>query len=165
MRKQDRDDEEDEDNPNREQVTNDLAVYLWENYIDPYDTTDVFFVGIGSAYTGAIHLLNTRDAFYQRVSGIFCFLSTSEYPIRHMLEQADWSRPKWYHQNGLLLVDRDNEIWEQLPSKKAPKRYGTMVQSPHSGLHSMLMSHQEAFYSFIQARTERAEKVMQSTEV
>ena len=82
-----------------------------------------------------------------------------------MLDQQDWHRPKWYQQNGLLLIDRENEIWEQLPSKKGPKRYGTMVQSPYSGLHNMLMGHREAFYNFIQARTEKPETVMQSTEI
>ena len=149
----------------REQLTNELAEYMWENYIDPYSASDVFFVGVGSAYTGALHLLNTRDAFYQRISGIFCFLGKEEYPIRYLLDQQDWYRPKWYQNNGLLLVDQENEIWKQLTSRKASKRYGTLIPSPHSGMHSMLMNHREAFYSFIQTRADKdSHDVMESTE-
>ena len=158
--------QEEEDDPKtiREQMTNELAIYLWENYIDPFDATHVFFVGIGSAYTGSVHLLNTRDGFYERVSGIFNFLSKQEFPIRYMLDQQDWYRPKWYQQNGVLLVDRENEVWTQLPSKKAPKRYGTLLQSQFSGLHNLLMNHREELHTFIRARTDRKEVIMQSTE-
>lgn len=37
-----------------------LAIYLWENYIEPNDSTAIFFVGVGSPSKEIIYLLNNR---------------------------------------------------------------------------------------------------------
>ena len=58
-------------------ATQELAVYLWENYIEygnlnidgpvlanvyrVNDSTNVIFLGVGEAYKAVLHLLNTRN--------------------------------------------------------------------------------------------------------
>ncbi|KAL8933811.1 MAG: hypothetical protein Q9211_005572, partial [Gyalolechia sp. 1 TL-2023] len=37
-----------------------LAIYLWENYIEPNDSTAIFFMGIGSPSKEIVYLLNNR---------------------------------------------------------------------------------------------------------
>ena len=37
-----------------------LATYLWENYIEPYDHEQVFFIGIGNAFHGIVKLLTDK---------------------------------------------------------------------------------------------------------
>jgi len=37
-----------------------LATYLWENYIEPYDHEQVFFIGIGNAFHGVVKLLTDK---------------------------------------------------------------------------------------------------------
>ena len=68
-----------EDRPKRISATEELAVYLWENYIEytpifnrgfqltvlmaPHrcnDATDIFFIGVGDAFHGITHLLMNR---------------------------------------------------------------------------------------------------------
>jgi hypothetical protein len=44
----------------RIQQTRDLAAYIWENYIEPHNASQVFFLGIGSAYLGLVDLLGTN---------------------------------------------------------------------------------------------------------
>jgi histone deacetylase 6 len=42
-------------------ATNELAIYLWENYIECNDSTKVMFMGVGEAYKAILHILNTRN--------------------------------------------------------------------------------------------------------
>ena len=42
-------------------ATNELAIYLWENYIECNDTTGVIFMGVGEAFKAILHILNTRN--------------------------------------------------------------------------------------------------------
>jgi histone deacetylase 6 len=37
-----------------------LATYLWENYVEPYDHEQVFFIGIGNAFHGIVKLLTDK---------------------------------------------------------------------------------------------------------
>jgi histone deacetylase 6 len=45
---------------NRPTATEDLAGYLWDNYIEPNDATQIFFIGIGDAFFGVANLLINR---------------------------------------------------------------------------------------------------------
>ncbi len=44
-----------------------LAAYLWENYIEPYDHDQIFFIGIGNAFHGIVKLLTERGMFFECV--------------------------------------------------------------------------------------------------
>jgi len=40
-----------------------LAIYLWENYIEPYDHEQIFFIGIGNAFHGVVKLLTEKGLY------------------------------------------------------------------------------------------------------
>ena len=44
----------------RSTATQEVASYLWENYVEVNNPSDVVLLGIGSAALGVIHLLNTH---------------------------------------------------------------------------------------------------------
>jgi histone deacetylase 6 len=52
--------EEDVDRPSQ---TEELAGYLWDNYIEPNEATHVFFIGVGDAFYGVANLLINRGEF------------------------------------------------------------------------------------------------------
>ena len=37
-----------------------LAAYLWENYLEPNEHENIFFMGIGSAFHGLVRLLTDK---------------------------------------------------------------------------------------------------------
>jgi histone deacetylase 6 len=47
-----------------------LAIYLWENYIEPYDHEQIFFIGIGNAFHGVVKLLTDKGLLFQRTQVI-----------------------------------------------------------------------------------------------
>ncbi|KAL6720241.1 Histone deacetylase hda1 [Lecanora helva] len=157
-----------EGTPEGEQVqrmpaANELAIYLWENYIEYYtpaicnDASHVFFIGVGSAYETIVNLLETRcvqgleQDFLNRVSGLINFVS--ENLLKPVANQPVISSlPKWYKNNSLVFVANDHLVWEMEPQKKRSKRYGNLVKSPTKGLNDMLIHHQADVHRWIMSR-------------
>ncbi|KAL8637306.1 MAG: hypothetical protein Q9228_005412, partial [Teloschistes exilis] len=88
----------------RDKERAELAVYLWENYIEPNDASPIYFVGVGSPCKEIVHLLNNRDTFYNRLSGggIILFIDTS--PLFPISEQNTYYLSKWFKQNSLIFI-------------------------------------------------------------
>ncbi|KAI9814010.1 MAG: Polyamine deacetylase hdac10 [Pycnora praestabilis] len=67
------------DRPRRITMTEELATYLWENYIECNEPTEIFFLGVGDAYHGLLHILMQRGQFLLSQS-LESSLGTSTYP-------------------------------------------------------------------------------------
>ncbi|KAJ5992086.1 histone deacetylase [Penicillium sp. IBT 35674x] len=133
---------EDED-VNRPHATEELAAYLWDNYIDPSNATDVFFMGIGTAFYGVTSLLINRDNLYQNVNGVISFVS--DHPVRAVASATQTWMSKWYRENSLVFVSHQHGVWEHKPSK----RYGNLRKSPQATISDMLAEHKEETFDWI----------------
>ncbi|KAJ5673297.1 histone deacetylase [Penicillium longicatenatum] len=133
---------EDED-VNRPHATEELAAYLWDNYIDPSNATDVFFMGVGTAFYGVTSLLINRDNLYQNVNGVISFVS--DHPVRAVASATQTWMSKWYRENSLVFVSHQHGVWEHKPSK----RYGNLRKSPQGTLSEMLSEHKEEAFDWI----------------
>ncbi|KAL9039008.1 MAG: hypothetical protein Q9214_005052, partial [Letrouitia sp. 1 TL-2023] len=72
-----------------------MVIYLWENYIEPNDTTQIFFVGVGSPSKDIVHLLNTRENLFSRITGVVNFLGPEDQPIP-VSDQNTYYLSKWF---------------------------------------------------------------------
>ncbi|KAJ6110855.1 histone deacetylase [Penicillium sp. IBT 16267x] len=134
---------EDED-VNRPHATEELAAYLWDNYIDsPSNATDVFFMGVGTAFYGVTSLLINRDNLYQSVNGVISFVS--DHPVRAVASATQTWMSKWYRENSLVFVSHKHGVWEHKPSK----RYGNLRKSPQATISDMLAEHKEEAFDWI----------------
>ncbi|KAL8903630.1 MAG: hypothetical protein Q9207_003805, partial [Kuettlingeria erythrocarpa] len=92
-----------------------LAIYLWENYIEPNDSTSIIFLGIGSPSREIVHLLNHRESFFQRISAIITFIDASSFPtpaLPSVSDQNTYYLSKWYKQNSLVYVSSSHPVWK-----------------------------------------------------
>ncbi|MCJ1426843.1 Histone deacetylase hda1 [Sticta canariensis] len=125
-----------------------LAVYLWENYIDNHDATKIFLIGVGTAHQGIMHLVNNREGIFQRVHGIVNFIADE--PLVPVSDQNLYYLSKWYKANSCNFVSQSHLVWVLPPGQKKPsKRFGTLVASPAKGLNDMLVKHQGEVQAFI----------------
>lgn len=125
-----------------------LAVYLWENYIDNHDASKIFFIGVGTAHSGIMHLINNREGIYQRVSGVVNLVA--EEPLVPVSDQNLYFLSKWYKTNSCNFVSQSHRVWVLPPGQKKPsKRFGTLVASPAKSLNDMLVKHQSEVQAFI----------------
>ncbi|KAJ5626517.1 histone deacetylase [Penicillium herquei] len=137
-----------DDDEKRPQATEELAAYLWDNYIEPNDATEIFFMGIGSAFCGVANLLIQRENLYKRVNGCISFVAAN--PVRAIASATQTWLSKWYRENSLVFVAKTHGIWERKPSK----RYGMLRASPKSGLNEMLAEHKQEVFEWISDRAD-----------
>ncbi|GAB1192418.1 hypothetical protein APSETT444_001609 [Aspergillus pseudonomiae] len=132
---------------NRPTATEELAAYLWDNYIEPNEATEIFLLGIGNAFYGVANLLINRDTLYKRVNGVISFVA--ENPVRAIASHT---------QNSLVFVSHTHGVWNTVENRRKPsKRYGHLIQSSKSGLSEMLVHHQEEVFQWIEDRADTHE--------
>ncbi|KAL4805033.1 hypothetical protein BDV18DRAFT_141785 [Aspergillus unguis] len=140
---------EDEDE-NRPTATEELAGYLWDNYIEPNEATEIFLMGVGNAFYGVANLLINRDTLYQRINGVISFVAKD--PVRAVASHTQTWLSRWYKDNSLVFVSHAHGLWKT--DRKATKRYGRLIQSPESGLSNMLVHHKNEVFEWIDNRVE-----------
>ncbi|KAJ5837143.1 Histone deacetylase superfamily [Penicillium robsamsonii] len=143
---------DDEDRPS---ATEELAGYLWDNYIDANQATEIFLLGVGNAFLGVSNLLMNRENLYKRVSGVVSFVS--ENALRAVASHTQTWLSKWYRENSLVFVSNSHGVWNDKDRKPLSKRYGQVVRSPKSNLNEMLDEHKEEVYKWISERADREE--------
>ncbi|KAL1964360.1 hypothetical protein VTN77DRAFT_7045 [Rasamsonia byssochlamydoides] len=146
---------EDEDE-NRPTATEELAGYLWDNYIEPNDATHIFFIGIGDAFFGVANLLINRDSIYQRVNSVISFVA--ENPVRAVASHTQVWLSRWYKDNSLVFVSHTHGVWNNVEGRRRPsKRYGRLLRSPKAGLSEMLVHHKNEVFDWIESRVTATE--------
>ncbi|KAL1984364.1 hypothetical protein VTN96DRAFT_9225 [Rasamsonia emersonii] len=146
---------EDEDE-NRQTATEELAGYLWDNYIEPNDATHIFFIGVGDAFFGVANLLINRDSIYQRVNSVISFVA--ENPVRAVASHTQVWLSRWYKENSLVYVSHTHGVWNNVEGRRRPsKRYGRLIQSPKAGLSEMLVHHKHEVFEWIETRVTATE--------
>ncbi|KAJ9395721.1 hypothetical protein DTO282F9_7341 [Paecilomyces variotii] len=141
---------EDEDE-NRPTATEELAGYLWDNYIEPNEATEIFFLGVGDAFYGVANLLINRDSIYQRVNSVISFVA--ENPVRAIASHTQVWLSKWYKENSLVYVSHAHGVWSNFENRRKPsKRYGRLLRSPKAGLSEMLEHHKSDVFNWIDSR-------------
>lgn len=146
---------EDEDE-NRPTATEELASYLWDNYIEPFsnderEVREIFLFGIGNAFYGVANLLINRENLYKKVSGVISFVA--ENPVRAVASPTQVWLSKWYRENSLVFVSPSHGVWGN-PDRKPSKRYGTLRKSHSTHLGEMLSDHKEEVFQWISERAD-----------
>ncbi|THC89821.1 hypothetical protein EYZ11_010730 [Aspergillus tanneri] len=145
-----------EEDENRPTATEELAGYLWDNYIEPNETTEIFLMGIGNAFFGVANLLINRDNLYKRVNGVVSFVA--ENPVRAIASHTQVWLSRWYKDNSLVFVSHTHGVWNGDTRRKPSKRYGHLIESPKVGLSEMLMHHKNEVFEWIQERADGRER-------
>ncbi|OAG37424.1 hypothetical protein AYO21_08390 [Fonsecaea monophora] len=121
-----------------------LALYIWENYVEPYDFPwGIILMGAGHAFHAIAKLVSVNDNVYQNLVGIVCFISTE--PIRPISNPSGnhWVS-QWYRNNSLVVVSGRHSLWKkEKESGRVSKRYGRLVRSDAEGLNQIMMQHKE----------------------
>ncbi|EZF22576.1 hypothetical protein H112_04632 [Trichophyton rubrum D6] len=142
------------ESPNRALYSEQLAEYLWENYIETNDTSRIFFMGVGDAFLGLANLLINKERVHTMVSGVICFVA--ENPVRAVASTTITWLSKWYKENSLVFVSHRHMVWEGQENKqKQYKRYGRLVKSTAAHtLNEMLVNHRADVFKWIEERVE-----------
>ncbi|KJZ78848.1 hypothetical protein HIM_01621 [Hirsutella minnesotensis 3608] len=127
-----------------------LVCYVWDNFLQLYDTDEIFLLGVGNAYLGVKVLLINRDC-KARISGVVNFVTGNLRPVK---SDVDPDLSTWYKENSRVYVAADHACWSdpELTRKVHRRRFGTVVRSEMIGLNNMMQEHAEEAQDWMMRR-------------
>ncbi|KAF2471383.1 uncharacterized protein BDR25DRAFT_26767 [Lindgomyces ingoldianus] len=130
--------------------TRELAGYLWENYIEPNDATQVFLMGVGPAYLGLLDLLSNSENCTEADSVIQCLIGfVADTVIQSIKRATDDNIASWYYNHSLVFVASTHHVWEPTRQRKIRKKYGKLKKSQCNNLNEMLVEHQDEVKEYL----------------
>ncbi|CAD6451949.1 7497f604-a3dc-42be-a176-7ed16bdd1e0e-CDS [Sclerotinia trifoliorum] len=134
----------------------DLVGYIWDNFIQLYDSDNIILMGVGDSYLGIKQLLTTRDC-RPRIAGVLAFITGSLRPVK---SETDSTLSSWYKSNSEIYVADKHACWndEESIRKVRKQRFGNVVRSEETGLVKMLQRHQSSAKSWMLGKFEEKAK-------
>ncbi|KAH8716962.1 hypothetical protein GQ44DRAFT_775716 [Phaeosphaeriaceae sp. PMI808] len=133
-----------DDSAARALQTRELAAYIWDNYIEPHDATQVFFMGIGDAYLGLVDLLSNNEQCSESESVIECLIAfVAETTIQSIKRATDDLIADWYYAHSKIFIKNSHYVWDPTRQRKLRRKLGNLVKSPQDSLDTMLEEHLE----------------------
>ncbi|KAG5438180.1 hypothetical protein PCANB_003031 [Pneumocystis canis] len=117
---------------NSTSITQELCIYIWDNYIEMVDAKNIIFIGVGQGCQGLIYLMEYRD-IYNRVDAIVQFYGNN--PLKAISGLND-EISDWYFKHSLVLTSNDHPIWNS--PKRIKKRYGRVMRSENNEMSKIL---------------------------
>ncbi|KAG6153341.1 hypothetical protein E4U46_006745 [Claviceps purpurea] len=157
-----------------------LACYLWDNFLQLYETDEIFLMGVGNAYLGVKALLINRGTYKKtkspptthliaqvrtlltvatdcksKIAGVVNYVTGNLRPVK---SDIDPDLSAWYKGNSRVFVANDHACWSDrdLTKKVQKRRFGTVVRSPKLSLNEMMQEHADQAQEWILARTSTA---------
>lgn len=137
-----------DDSYNSMNSSQEILLYLWDNYLQYFSTKKVAFVSFGDAYSGIVHLLGhreTRNIVKASISIV------DKKPLRPIVPLIDESITDWYFKNSLVFTSFKNACWggNSNENKKPRKKYGRVLKSEMEGIDNIMEERFEECTDFI----------------
>ncbi|KAF2878298.1 putative histone deacetylase [Massariosphaeria phaeospora] len=147
-------------NEARAAQTKELAGYVWENYIEPHEATQVFFLGIGAAYLGLVDLLSHYEKCREPDSVVECLIGFVSDTVLQSIKRNfnDDDIVPWYYAHSMIFVQQSHHVWDRSGHKKIRRKYGRLIQSSKDPMNDMLLEHQEEVREYLLAKKRQYEK-------
>ncbi|KAL2174318.1 histone deacetylase A-like protein [Thermothelomyces heterothallicus CBS 202.75] len=129
-----------------------LMCYIWDNYLQLYDSVeDIFLMGVGNAYLGIKVLLINRLDVKSRVAGVVNFVNGSLRPVK---SDVDSDLSSWYKEHSQVYVANDHACWSDpdLTRKVMKRRFGNVIRAQVNGLAPMMAEYFADVQQFIMER-------------
>ncbi|OSS47788.1 hypothetical protein B5807_06562 [Epicoccum nigrum] len=142
-----------DDQKARSDRTREMADYLWVNYIEPSDATQVFLMGIGDAYHGLVDLLSRNESTTEEGSRIELVVGfAADSTLQSIRRPTDDDIGTWYFMHTKIFVKQSHFVFNRSSAKKPRKRLGDLQQSEWDTLDEMLVGHREEVQDLILER-------------
>ena len=130
--------------------TEELATYLWENYIEVHESTHIFLLGIGDAYLGLINLISNQESCTDRITFVMAFVAES--PLNRVRRATDEEiLARWFYEHSLIFVAGKHALWDR--DRKPRRKFGKLVESPFDDLNEMLLQHRAQVTGLLEEAT------------
>lgn len=137
-------------------TSQDILLYLWDNFLQFFNVQKIAFIGVGEAYNGIIHLCGHRDV-RKLVKASINFVDKAT-ALRAVISTIDESIVDWYFRNSLVFTSSKHSCWGDKESggnsKRPRKKYGRVLRADVEGLDGIIDERFEEVCTFIQESLE-----------
>lgn len=143
----------------RMQQTRELAGYLWDNYIEPNDATQVFFMGVGDPYLGLVDLLSHNENTTEPDSPVECLIGFVNGTTMQSVKRAtDDTISHWYFEHSRIFLNNSHSIWDPARQRKLRRKLGNITRSSKNTLDDMLEEHMDEVQKLLLERKSEFEE-------
>ena len=136
-------------------TSQDIMLYLWDNFLKFFKVEKIAFVGVGEAYNGIIHLCGHRDV-RKLVKASINFVDKAT-ALRAIISTIDESIVDWFFRNSLVFTSNKHSCWgdkDSANSKRPRKKYGRVLRADVEGLDGIIDERFDEVCTFIQESME-----------
>ncbi|KAK9464085.1 uncharacterized protein V1516DRAFT_100484 [Lipomyces oligophaga] len=137
-------DQEDEDY-NAQAAMQDLAVYVWDNFLELSDAKDIVFISVGSAAAAVVYLLGHREV-RERVRGSVTFLGSK--PVVPIIPAGDDYIIDWYHKCSMVLTFQNHSMWTEGKNPRR-KKYGGLQKTEYNDMYELMVKKFDSVLQFL----------------
>lgn len=127
--------------------TEELCIYLWDNYLDVSEAKNIFLIGVGDAVLGLINLLVNRDC-RDKVRGVVSFLGENHTLRAVVPPVANEYLTEWYYHNSRILISHAHSVWSR--PKLPRKKFGALVKSKGLDVHEIMLVERDMITQWIE---------------
>ncbi|KAG0676538.1 Histone deacetylase hda1 [Pichia californica] len=141
-------------NYNNINTSQDILLYLWDNFIHFFKVQKIAFIGVGEAYNGIIHLCGHRDV-RNLVKASINFIDKAT-ALRAVISTIDESVVDWFFRNSLIFTSSKHSCWGDKDgnSKRPRKKYGRVLRADVESLDRVIDERFEEVCTFIEESLE-----------
>jgi histone deacetylase 6 len=136
-------------------TSQDILLYIWDNFVTFFKAQKIALVGVGEAYNGIIHLCGHRDV-RKLVKASINFVDKAT-ALRAVISSIDESIVDWFFRNSLVFTSSKHLCWgdkESGTTKRPRKKYGRVLRADVDGLDGIIDERFEEVCTFIQESLE-----------
>lgn len=136
-----------DDNYSALNSSQEVVLYLWDNYIPYFNATKVILFGFGEAYSGIVHLLGHRDT-RNIVKAAIAYVDRKQ--LRPIVPLVDEAMTDWFFKNSLIFTSKNHSCWgDGSETKKPRKKFGRVLKSDSDGLDNIVEERFEEGTDFV----------------
>lgn len=136
-------------------TSQDILLYLWDNFLHFFKAQKIAFIGVGEAYNGIIHLCGHRDV-RNLVKASINFVDKAT-ALRAVISTIDESIVDWFFRNSLVFTSSKHSCWGDKDTgntKRPRKKYGRVLRADVEGLDGIIDERFDEVCTFIQESLE-----------
>lgn len=144
-------------------TSQDILLYLWDNFLNFFNVQKIAFIGVGEAYNGIIHLCGHRDV-RKLVKASINFVDKAT-ALRAVISTIDESIVDWFFRNSLVFTSSKHSCWgdkESGNTKRPRKKYGRVLRADVESLDGIIDERFDEVCTFVEESLEDYESESES---
>lgn len=135
--------------------SNEIALFLWDSYVEYFDAKNIVLIGIGASYSGIVYLCGHREVRRQ-VDAVICFLESE--PLKSIIPTIDEYMTDWFFRSSLIFTSKIHAAWDTSINPKRPrKKFGRVLRTDSVHLEEIVAERFQESLDFIDEALEPEE--------